>query len=111
VKFVAELDEPMTPIGDRVLIRLLEPPKKVGLIHVPDEAQERMAKEEPRAVVVKVGPGMLTKSGGRWPIEVHEGETVIYDPRVVDAATEVTIQGHRHLVIWSSAILAVEEAA
>jgi chaperonin GroES len=111
VKYIAELEEPVTPIGDRVLIRLIEPPKMVGLIHVPDEAQERMGKEEPRAVVVRVGPGMLTKSGGRWPIDVKEGENIIYDPRVIDAATEVRIKGVRHLIVWSSAILAGEEAA
>lgn len=106
---VPELEAPFTPIGDRVLVRLLEPPKTIGLIHVPDEAQERMASEDPRAVVVRVGPGMLTKKGGRWPIDVHEGETVIYDPRVLDAATKCTIGGVKHAILWSSSILAVDD--
>lgn len=43
------------PTANRVLLRPVEPEKKVGLIHVPDAAQ----KEQQQGIVVGVGPQVL----------------------------------------------------
>lgn len=48
---------PFRPVYDQVVVRREDPPKKIGLIHVPETVQARMLDEATCGVVVAIGPG------------------------------------------------------
>jgi co-chaperonin GroES (HSP10) len=48
-------DSGLQPLGRAVLIKMYEPEKKAGLIHIPDQVKERTAALEQRAIVIAVG--------------------------------------------------------
>src|SRR6188508_291048 len=65
----------MVPLGDRVIVRLLEQEdKKKGGIIIPDTAKERPQEGE----VVAVGKGRRTNSGERIEPEVKQGDRVLF---------------------------------
>ncbi len=63
------------PLGDRVLIRLLQAEEKTkGGIVLPDTAKEKPQEGE----VVAVGSGRLLDSGTIKPLEVKVGDRVLF---------------------------------
>lgn len=48
---------PFRPLHDRIVVKRDDPPKMIGLIHVPDTAHDRMKRECFRGTVVATGPG------------------------------------------------------
>jgi chaperonin GroES len=91
-----------TPIGDRIFVRADNPEAvtKSGLI-IPPSAQ----KDTGTGVVVHMGPGMLMKTGERWPMMFEIGERVIFDTR--NPWPTVEVDGEKLLSMRDDAILAV----
>lgn len=96
---IAELVARVRPLHDHVLVKLDEQPKRIGLIYVPETAENR----EPRwATVVRVGPGKLLENGERESSGFVEGDRVLLGR---DPGWELA-DGHRMLRV--GAVLAVE---
>src|SRR5438270_6629640 len=63
------------PLGDRVVVRRFEAEEKTsGGILLPDNAKNKPQKGK----VLAVGPGKLLKDGTRRPLQVKEGDTVLF---------------------------------
>ncbi len=88
------------PLEDRVVIRPLDAEQVTssGLV-IPDTAKEKPQEGE----VIAAGPGRLDDNGKRVPMEVAEGDRVLYSKY---AGTEVKIDGEELLVVPSRDILA-----
>lgn len=84
----------LRPLGTRIIVRPDDPEtRSKGGIIIPDTAKQKPA----TGTVVAMGPGMLMKTGGRWPMpDVSEGDKVIY---LKYAGTEMKIEGVVHLVV------------
>jgi chaperonin GroES len=63
------------PLGDRIVIRRVqEEDKTKGGILLPDTAKKKPQKGK----ILAVGPGKLLKDGSRRPLQVKEGDTVLF---------------------------------
>jgi chaperonin GroES len=63
------------PLGDRIVVRRDDSPEKTaGGIVLPDTAKNKPQKGK----VVAAGPGRLLKDGTRRPLQVKEGDTVLF---------------------------------
>ena len=88
------------PLGDRVVIELVKQEEKTASgIVLPDSAQEKPQE----GLVIAVGSGIID-DGDRIPLEVKEGDKVIYSKY---AGTEVKYEGKEYLIIREDDILAV----
>lgn len=69
-----------TPLGDRIFVKADAAPEKVGNLFIPSAAAAKLRREVGCTGIVRhIGPGMLTKNGGRWPMpDVRIGDRVIY---------------------------------
>ncbi|OIP84298.1 MAG: co-chaperone GroES [Rhodobacterales bacterium CG2_30_65_12] len=88
-----------TPLHDRVLVRRLEGEEKTagGLI-IPDSAKEKPAE----GMVVAVGAGARDEDGERIPMDVKEGDKILFGKW---SGTEVTIDGTEMLIMKESDIM------
>jgi len=88
------------PLGDRVVIRVLEQEEKTASgIFLPDTAKEKPSQGE----VVAVGSGKLQDNGMRTPLEVSVGDKIIFSKY---AGTEVKYEGVDYLIVSERDILA-----
>jgi chaperonin GroES len=89
----------LQPLGDRVVVRSIEAEQVTasGLV-LPDTAAEKPQ----RGQVLAVGSGRL-EDGKRVPLEVAEGDEVIYSKY---GGTEVKVDGEDLLILRESDILA-----
>ena len=63
------------PLGDRIVVRRFEAEEKTtGGILLPDTATNKPQ----RGKVLAVGPGKMLKDGTRRPLQVKEGDTVLF---------------------------------
>jgi len=63
------------PLGDRIVVRRFEAEEKTaGGLLLPDKARNKPQKGK----VLAVGPGRLVKDGSRRPLQVKEGDTVLF---------------------------------
>ena len=91
----------LKPLADRVVVEPLEGEQKTATgVYLPDTAQERPMK----GVVIAVGPGRLDDSGKRVPLEVKEGDKILYAKY---GGTEVKVDERELLVLKESDILAL----
>ncbi|WP_071461351.1 co-chaperone GroES [Bacillus massilinigeriensis] len=91
------------PLGDRIVIELVESEEKTASgIVLPDTAKEKPQE----AKVVAVGTGRVLESGERVALEVSEGDRIIFSKY---AGTEVKYQGKEYLILRESDILAIVE--
>jgi len=89
------------PLNDRVIVKRLEEAQKtVGGIIIPDTAKEKP--QEGR--VLAVGPGKLDETGKRTPLEVKEGDRILFSKW---AGTEIKIDGEEHIFMREDDILGV----
>ena len=89
------------PLNDRILVvRQKEEKKTKGGILIPDSAKEKPI----RGKVVAVGPGKRDEKGKRIPMEVKEGDNVLF---VKYAGTEIKIEGVEHLFMKEDDILGI----
>ena len=89
------------PLEDRVLVLPLEAETTTasGLV-IPDTAKEKPQEGK----VVAVGPGRVDDSGKRVPVDVAEGDVVIYSKY---GGTEVSYAGEDYLILSARDVLAV----
>jgi chaperonin GroES len=91
----------LKPLGDRVVIELVESEEKTASgIVLPDTAKEKPQEGK----VVAVGTGRVLDSGERVAPEVSVGDNIIFSKY---AGTEVKYQGKEYLILRESDILAV----
>ncbi len=92
----------LKPLGDRVLIRVLEREEKTKSgIFLPDTAKEKPQEGE----VVAVGSGKVCENGQRIPVEVKVGDKVIFAKY---AGTEVKMgDGAEYLILNERDVLAI----
>ncbi|WP_156291089.1 co-chaperone GroES [Oceanobacillus salinisoli] len=91
------------PLGDRVIIELVEQEEKTASgIVLPDSAKEKPQEGK----VVAVGTGRVLDNGERVPLEVAEGNRIIFSKF---AGTEVKYEGTEYLILRENDILAIVE--
>ena len=89
------------PLEDRIVIKSLEAEQTTasGLV-IPDTAKEKPQEGE----VLAVGPGRIDDKGNRVPLDVSEGDVVIFSKY---GGTEVKYDGKELLLLNARDILAV----
>jgi len=93
----------LRPLGDKVLVKRVEADEKTaGGIVLPDTAKEKPK----RGTVLSVGEGRLLENGKRQPLQVKQGDQVLFASY---AGTEIKVDGEEMLVMDESDILAVLE--
>lgn len=90
------------PLGDRIIIKPLEPETKTkGGIVLPDTVKEKPQEGK----VVAVGKGKLLDNGNVHKPDVKEGDIVLYGKY---SGTEVTTKdGEEYLIVREEDILAI----
>ncbi len=89
------------PIGDRVVVKpaAKEEVTKSGIV-IPDTAKEKPQE----GTVIAVGTGRLLDNGGRAPIDVREGDRILFAKY---GGTEFKLDDEEYLVLKENDILAV----
>lgn len=91
------------PLGDKVVIRRLEPEERTaGGIVLPDSARDKPIQGR----VLSVGDGRRLKSGERAVHQVREGDRVVFSRW---AGVEVVVDNEEVLIMGEDDILAVLE--
>jgi chaperonin GroES len=89
------------PVGDRIVVKpaAREEVTKSGIV-IPDTAKEKPQE----GTVIAVGSGRLLDNGDRAPIDVHEGDRILFAKY---GGTEFVLEGEELLVLRESDILAI----
>ena len=91
------------PLHDRICVEPVEQEDKTaGGIIIPDTAKERPMQGK----VVAVGPGAKSEDGTKVPLDVKEGDTVLYGRW---SGTEVTVEDKTVLIMRESDVMGVVE--
>ncbi len=91
------------PLGDRVLVKRVEEEEvRKGGIILPDTAKEKPQQGR----VIAVGTGKVDENGNRRPLEVKEGDRVLFGKY---AGTEVKIDEEEYLIMREDDILGIIE--
>jgi chaperonin GroES len=90
----------LKPLGDRLIVQAIEEEETTasGLV-LPDTAKEKPQKGK----VLAVGDGKLDDNGQRQPLDVAEGDEVLYSKY---GGTEIKVDGEELLVLRESDVLA-----
>ena len=89
------------PLHDRVVVTRIDAENKTaGGIIIPDTAKEKPTEGE----VIAVGPGGRDESGKLIPIDVKQGDRVLFGKW---SGTEVKIDGIEYLIMKESDIMGV----
>lgn len=91
------------PLGDRVVVKPMpsEEKTKSGIV-LPDTAKEKPQEGE----VIAVGNGRLLESGQRVPIDLKQGDRILFSKY---AGNEIKIDDVEYLIMRESDILGVIE--
>ncbi len=88
------------PLGERALVKVIEREETTASgIVLPDTAKEKPQKGK----VLAVGDGKLDDDGKRVPLDVSEGDEVLYSKY---GGTEIKVDGEELLVLRESDVLA-----
>jgi len=89
------------PLGDRVVVEPLEQEEMTsGGIVLPETAKEKPQKGK----VLATGPGGRDDDGKRIPMDVKEGDTVLFAKY---SGTEIKLDGNKVLILRESDLLAI----
>ena len=89
------------PLHDRIIVqRLEEAEQRVGGIIIPDTAKEKPQQGK----VVAVGKGKTEKDGKITPLDVKEGDTILFGKY---SGQEIKIEGSEYLIMREDEVLAV----
>ncbi len=95
----------LIPLHDRILVRRLEEAETVrGGIIIPDTAKEKPQEGE----VVAVGAGKKNEKGERQPLDVKEGDRILFGKY---AGNEIKIDNEEFLIIREEEVLGVLSGA
>ncbi len=90
----------LKPLGDRLIVQALEEEETTASgIVLPDTAKEKPQ----RGKVLAVGDGKVGDDNERVPLDVTEGEEVLYSKY---GGTEISVDGEDLLVLRESDVLA-----
>lgn len=90
----------LKPLGDRLIVKPEEEEETTASgIVLPETAKEKPQKGK----VVAVGDGAIAEDGTRRPLDVSEGDQVLYSKY---GGTDITIEGEELLVLRESDVLA-----
>ena len=84
------------------MVRVEEENKTKGGIIIPDTAKEKPFEGK----IVAVGPGKLDDKGNRIPLDVKQGDRILFSKY---AGTEIKINGVEHLFMKEDDILGIVE--
>lgn len=91
----------LRPLQDRILVQRVEEESKTkGGIIIPDTAKEKPAEGR----IVAVGNGKVGDDGNRIPLEVKEGDRVLFGKY---SGTEVKVEGEEYLIMREDDILGI----
>jgi len=91
------------PLHDRVIVKRVEEEEKTkGGIIIPDTAKEKPIEGK----VVAVGNGKILENGQKQPLEVKEGDRILFGKY---AGTDIKIDGEEHLIMREDDIIAIVE--
>ncbi|WP_017177267.1 co-chaperone GroES [Actinomyces timonensis] len=89
------------PLEDRIVVQTVEAEQVTASgIVLPGTAQEKPQEGK----VMAVGPGRVDDNGNRVPVDVAEGDIVIYSKY---GGTEVKYDGEEYLILSARDVLAV----
>lgn len=89
------------PLSDRLVVRRTQEEEKTkGGIIIPDTAKEKPLE----GVVVAVGSGKTLKNGKTMPLDVKEGDRVLFGKY---SGTEVKVEGEELVLLNQDDVLAV----
>ena len=89
------------PLNDRVLVKRMEEVQVTkGGILIPDTAKEKPIEGK----VIAVGPGKMSDAGNRMPLQLKEGDRVLFGKY---AGTEIKMEGEEYLMMREEDILAI----
>jgi chaperonin GroES len=91
----------LKPLWDRIAVKQMDAEEKTksGIV-LPDTAKEKPQ----QAKVVAVGQGRLLDDGSIKPLEIRNGDRVLYGKY---AGTEVSVGGEEYLILREEDVLAV----
>jgi chaperonin GroES len=90
----------LKPLGDRLIVEVLEEEEILSSgIVLPDTAKEKPQ----RGRVLAVGPGALNDKGERVPLDLAEGDTIIFSKY---GGTEIKLGTDDYLILRESDVLA-----
>ena len=90
----------LKPLCDRLIVQAVEEEETTASgIVLPDTAKEKPQKGK----VLAAGPGKLDDEGQRIPLDVAEGDEVVYSKY---GGTEIVVDGEDLLVLRESDVLA-----
>ena len=94
----------LKPLGDRLIVKPTEEEETTASgIVLPDTAKEKPQKGK----VLAVGDGEIKEDGSRRPLDVSEGDEVLYSKY---GGTELTVEDDDVLVLRESDVLAKVES-
>ncbi|MCC6392008.1 MAG: co-chaperone GroES [Bryobacterales bacterium] len=89
------------PLHDRVIVqRSTEEEKTSSGLIIPDSAKEKPQ----QAKVIRAGNGKLLENGTRAPLDVKEGDTILFGKY---SGSDVKIDGEEYLILREDEILAI----
>jgi chaperonin GroES len=101
--FQARTNMKIRPLQDRIVVKRIEGETVTrGGIIIPDSAKEKPLEGR----VVAVGNGKVLKDGKQIPLDVKEGDRVLFGKY---SGTEVKIDGVEHVILREDDLLAVTE--
>ena len=91
------------PLHDRILVKRIEEGEQVvGGIIIPDTAKEKPQQGK----VVAIGAGKIDDKGKRVPLDVKEGDTILFGKY---SGQEIKVDGEEHLIMREDEVLGVIE--
>ncbi|NDJ54132.1 MAG: co-chaperone GroES [Chloroflexi bacterium] len=93
----------LRPLNDRVVVEPNEGEERTQSgLYIPETAKEKPM----QGTILAVGQGRRDEDGNRIPMEVAEGQTVLYAKY---GGTEIKMDGKKLLILRESDILAILE--
>ncbi len=93
----------IVPLGDKIVVKRLEAEEvTAGGIVLPHSAQEKPREGR----VLSVGEGRISRDGSRCPLQVSEGDRVIFSSY---AGSEVRLDQEEVLIMSEDDVLAIVE--
>ena len=90
----------LKPLGDRLIVQVVEEEEQTASgIVLPDTAKEKPQ----RGKVLAMGDGKMDEDGDRIPVDVAEGDEVLYSKY---GGTDIVVEGEDLLVLRESDVLA-----
>lgn len=91
----------LTPVSDHIILRAIREQTTASGIVIPDTAKDD---KSDRGEVVSVGPGKVQEDGTRSPMEVKEGDKVLFSKY---AADEIKVDNEELIIISMSDVKAI----